>query len=169
MPAEIEWKKLVQKGDVKPSPRSGHTLNWIGGQNYLLYGGIEEQIDTSSKDDGLKKKIAPNTDLYLMKLAPNECIWSKETANGDAKPLGRSQHVAVTLPGGERADRVFVFGGHHSPQVRLNDTWFLHIKDLEWRRVGDDCDNMENKPSSIGAPAPRANMGCCLYEGKIYI
>lgn len=31
MPTEIEWKKLVQKGEVKPSPRSGHTLNWIGG------------------------------------------------------------------------------------------------------------------------------------------
>lgn len=38
----------------------------------MLYGGIEEQIDTSSKDDGLKKKIAPNTDLYLMKLAPSK-------------------------------------------------------------------------------------------------
>lgn len=28
---------------------------------------------------------------------------------------------------------------------------------------------MTNAASTIGAPAPRANMGCCLYEGKIYI
>jgi hypothetical protein len=40
MPADIEWKKLAQKGDV-PSARSGHTLTKYGQHNYLLFGGIE--------------------------------------------------------------------------------------------------------------------------------
>jgi dynein heavy chain len=64
---------------------------------------------------------------------------------------------------------VFVFGGHHSPQARLNDTWILQVKELEWRRIGADKDNTTNQESSIGAPGPRANMGACLYQGKVYI
>jgi hypothetical protein len=56
----------------------------------MLLGGIEEQIDNSNKDVGVKKTIAPNTELWLMKLAPNDCTWTKEKANGDAQPLGRS-------------------------------------------------------------------------------
>jgi hypothetical protein len=105
----------------------------------MLLGGIEEQIDNSNKDEGAKKKIAPNTELWLMKLAPNDCTWTKEKAQGDHQPLGRSQHVAITTP---KTDRVFVFGGHHSPNVRLNDTWFIDIKGLEWKRVGEESDNM---------------------------
>lgn len=64
---------------------------------------------------------------------------------------------------------MFVFGGHHSPQARLNDTWILQVKELEWRRIGADKDNTTNQESSIGAPGPRANMGACLYQGKVYI
>jgi hypothetical protein len=52
---------------------------------------------------------------------------------------------------------VFVFGGHHSPQARLNDTWFFEIKTGVWRRVGNEKDNTENLESSIGGPSPRAN------------
>lgn len=53
---------MNQKGD-KPNGRSGHTLNWIGGFNYLLYGGIE---------DAKNGKIKPNGDLYMMKLAASK-------------------------------------------------------------------------------------------------
>jgi len=71
---------LNQKGD-KPNGRSGHTLNWIGGFNYLLYGGIE---------DAKNGKIKPNGDLYMMKLAANDCTWIKENSTGEEKPLPRS-------------------------------------------------------------------------------
>ena len=66
-PSEIEWKKLNQKGE-QPSARSGHTLTWVGGKNYMLYGGIEETVDTHNKDGGPQRKIGPNEDIYFMKL-----------------------------------------------------------------------------------------------------
>jgi dynein heavy chain len=64
---------------------------------------------------------------------------------------------------------VFVFGGHHNPQCRLNDTWFFEVKNGVWRRIGNEKDNTTNLESSIGAPSPRANSSCVLYEGKIYL
>jgi dynein heavy chain len=66
-------------------------------------------------------------------------------------------------------DRVFVFGGHHSPQCRLNDTWFFEVKTGVWRRIGNEKDNTENLESTIGAPSPRANSSAVVYEGKIYV
>ena len=48
----------MQKDDV-PSARSGHTLNFIGGANYLLYGGIE---------DSKNGKIQPDPNCYQMRL-----------------------------------------------------------------------------------------------------
>jgi hypothetical protein len=58
----MEWKKVDQKGEC-PSARSGHTFNWIGGYNYLLFGGIE---------DAKNGKIAPTSDLYTMKMGPSK-------------------------------------------------------------------------------------------------
>lgn len=40
MPEDIKWKKMKNSGDV-PTPRSGHSLTWVGGFSYLLYGGID--------------------------------------------------------------------------------------------------------------------------------
>lgn len=91
--------------------------------------------------------------------------WYKETAIGDEKPMARTQHTAIALPD----NRIWLFGGHHNPQCRLNDTWFLNCKDYEWRRLGKDPDNYTNAPSTIGAPDPRANAGACLFNKKIYL
>jgi hypothetical protein len=63
-----EWKNLTQNGE-QPTARSGHSFNWVGGQNYLLYGGIEE---------GKTGKIAPDPDIYIMKLTGEKCTWYKE-------------------------------------------------------------------------------------------
>ena len=81
-------------------------------------------------------------------------------------PVPRTQHIAVATP---KNDKVFIFGGHHSPKARLNDTWFLVVKDYEWQRVGNEKQNLTNQDSTIGAPAPRANSGATLYKGKIYL
>lgn len=88
-----------------------------------------------------------------------KCTWFKENTNSEEKPLARSQHAAQTTP---KADKLFVFGGHHSPKSRLNDTWMLHIKEMEWRRVGGKP-GLDNQESDVGAPSPRANMGACVF------
>jgi dynein heavy chain len=82
-------------------------------------------------------------------------------------PLARTQHIAISIP--PNNDRIFIYGGHHNPQARLNDTWFLNVKDFEWVRVGADKASLNNGESSIGAPPPRANAGACLHENKIYV
>ena len=77
--------------------------------------------------------------------------------------------MAILTP---KRDKIFVFGGHFSPTVRLNDCWWLRVQDgkpVRWSRVEGDKDVEENKESSIGAPPPRANCGACLSGNKIYI
>ena len=165
-PADIEWKKLTQTGDV-PTPRSGHSFCWVGGYNYMMFGGIE---------DNKSGNITSNNDIYFMKMGGKsnyniitdiaECRWTKEKSPSEEQPVARTQHIAITLP---KNDKVFVFGGHHSPRARLNDTWYFQVKDMEWVRVGDSEDNLENLDSNAGAPPPRANAAACIYKGKIYI
>jgi hypothetical protein len=101
MPADIEWKKLGQKGDV-PSARSGHTLTKFGTHNYILYGGLE---------DAKNGNIRPNGDIYIMKMGPNDVTWIKENSTGEEQPLARTQHVAIAT----YDNRIFMFGGHHNP------------------------------------------------------
>jgi len=51
----------------------------------------------------------------------------------------------------------------------MNDTWFLSVKEFEWIQVGGEKDNHDNKESSVGAPAPRANSSACIYNNKVYL
>lgn len=63
-----------------------------------------------------------------------------------------------------------MFGGHQSPQVRLNDTWLLTVNGLTWKRAeGEHPATPKNQDSLSGAPAPRANTGATLLDNKIYI
>jgi hypothetical protein len=57
----------LQKDDV-PTARSGHTLNCIGGVNYLLYGGIE---------DSKNGKIQPDPNCYQMRLMASKFKYFK--------------------------------------------------------------------------------------------
>jgi len=57
------WKQLKNSGQV-PSPRSGHSLSYIGGFNYLLFGGIDH-----NKKNG---KITPLGDVYTMKIGQSK-------------------------------------------------------------------------------------------------
>lgn len=50
-----------------PTARSGHTLTWFGGSNYVLYGGI----DNTKKGN----KILPVNDLYTMKVNNSKFKW----------------------------------------------------------------------------------------------
>jgi len=96
-----------------------------------------------------------------------ECRWEKEKGNnGEEVPPPRAQHIACATP---KSDRIFIYGGHASPTVRLNDTWWLKVSDLSWTRALGDKAVATNEDSAINAPPPRANAGCTLYNGKFYI
>jgi len=49
--------------------------------------------------------------------------------------MSRTQHIALFSK--DTMGKVFVFGGHHDPKTRLNDTWFYDIKECCWHMVGD--------------------------------
>jgi len=122
MPDPLVWKELVVEGDV-PAPRSGHTFICFDGKDsYLLYGGI----DCPKKGN----KPTPNPDIYVMRLSQKNCVWTKEGLKGK-QPLIRTQQTAVLLPG----KKIWMFGGHHNAQSRLNDTWFLDPQTFEWRQA----------------------------------
>lgn len=157
MPANIEWKKLNQTGEEMPKGRSGHTLTYIGNFNYMLYGGIE---------DVGHGKIQPNGDVWIMNNARDQCKWFRAQVTSDEKPLPRTQHIAISNK--DTHGKVFVFGGHHDPKTRLNDTWFYDHKECSWQSIGDH-DNKTNQESKIGAPNPRANSAATIYNGKIYL
>lgn len=111
---------------------------------------------------------------YVLSCA-EECFWEKKTQEGDQLPRPRTQHAAVGLgTKAEPKNEIFIFGGHASPTVRLNDCWILKMPnannpDVIWQRIEGDNDVAANEHSQIGAPLPRANMGATLYEGKVYI
>jgi hypothetical protein len=60
MPAELKWELQPQKGD-QPTPRSGHSMNFVGRGTYLMYGGI------AMPKAG--EKVEANCDLYTLKMA----------------------------------------------------------------------------------------------------
>lgn len=82
-------------------------------------------------------------------------------------PPARTQHIALSTP---KHDKIFIFGGHSTPQVRLNDTWFLTVQSLTWKRAeGEEPATPRNQESVTGAPAPRANSSATIVDNKIYI
>jgi len=62
----------------------------------------------------------------------DEVTWYKEKFGSDVVPPARTQHIAISTP---KHDKIFIFGGHSTPQVRLNDTWFLLVQNLNWKRA----------------------------------
>ena len=84
-------------------------------------------------------------------------------------PPPRTQHVAISTP---KHDKIFIFGGHSTPQIRLNDTWFLHTSNqtFAWKRAeGDEAQTPRNQDSPSGAPGPRANSSATIIDNKVYV
>lgn len=133
-------------------------MNFVGQGRYLMYGGI-------TRAGG--KKVEPNGDIFTLRMGRHDWVWEKQEQSGEELPHPRSQHVAIAIP--PINDRMFVFGGHSSPTVRMNDTWWLNTKDYSWTRAKGDKPTEANKESAIGAPPPRANAAACFYKNKIYI
>jgi len=79
-----------------------------------MYGGIE---------DRQSNKIVPTADIWQLNVGNRDCQWERKQPEGDVQPTPRTQHAAVSTPKKE----IFVFGGHASPTVRLNDCWFLKM------------------------------------------
>jgi hypothetical protein len=69
-----------QTGD-QPTPRSGHSLNYIGNQKYVMYGGIEAVEK--------RQTIKPNQEVYTLRMMRDKWVWEKQSPGGDEIPPAR--------------------------------------------------------------------------------
>lgn len=111
----VAWEKPVVRGrngnpDQIPSARSGHSLTMIGSTGFL-FGGVASEI--------------PLGDLHVLHLGKTEATWSKTDVKG---PMARWKHSACVV----NETQIVVFGGHHSPNLRLNDVWVFDSVTMEW-------------------------------------
>lgn len=133
----------------------------VGEGRYILFGGVKQG------DEG---SVGPTDEVYSLRISKDKCNWQKLTprSKNGQMPLPRTQHIAIAL----NDDRLWIFGGHHSPNSRLNDVWILDPNRDEWW-----CPDWQkevtpnNQACPSGGPCPRANSAATLYKhgDKVYL
>ena len=131
------------------------------GDQYVVYGGLK-----LAKNG----KVEPTDEVYLLRLSQKDCSWTKVGPQGNGwgenGPLPRSQHVAVPLSN----DKLWIFGGHYTPSIRLNDIWTYDVRNNVWScPPGQDKNPPTNKKTDKVGPCPRANSAAVLLGNKIYL
>ncbi|GAA0170345.1 DNA-binding transcription factor [Lithospermum erythrorhizon] len=163
---KVSWKKLYQQayqmdtvychrilkefdcGDVLPSPRASHSLNYVSGCLVLFGGGCE---GGRHLDDTWVAYIGNDFKKMLK--------WQKIDAD---IPTGRFGHSCVVID-----DSLILFGGINDKGIRQNDTWVGEIQmqdrsgiSLSWRLL----DVGSNAPPTRGAHA-----ACCIDSRRMLI
>lgn len=100
-----------------PSPRSGHSLTWVGGNCMVLFGGRGSGYEVLN-------------DVWLFDVGGDHPEWKElrcdpSTVPGEM-PLPRVGHSATLILGG----RVLIYGGEDSQRHRKADFWLLDISSL---------------------------------------
>ena len=78
-----------------------------------MFGGLEAPKQESSK-------IAPNNQVYTLRVVGNNCEWRLVTCGGEV-PLPRTNHAACAISN----DKLFIFGGYFTSSLRFNDAYIL--------------------------------------------
>lgn len=133
-----------------PPPIAGHTIVTIGKFHYM-FGGLEKPEGSTDPS-----KLLPKNDLYVLKINNNNVVeWTLKQCSGDI-PMPRAYHSACKV--GE--DRIFIFGGCYTSNLRYNDTFYLKLR---------TC--ILTQPLSNGASHPTKNQAefrktqCLKSEG----
>jgi len=101
-----------------------------------------------------------------VKLVKDNIEWRQVQCGGDI-PLERTNHCACAIS----AEKLFVFGGFYTSNLRFNDVYILKTTDFNWQQPPNQRSGIEpkNTESKIGAPEPRANCSANFYKEKVYI
>nr|SYZ35238.1 PtDNAH9b [Paramecium tetraurelia] len=162
MPQPLVWVQVKQSGQI-PAPRSGHTFVTVG-KTHILFGGL----DSEKKPDAEKKntKIAPNNQVYSLRVAPNVCEWKLVQCSGDP-PLPRTNHAACAIT----PEKMLIFGGFYTSNLRFNDTFILRTTNFQWSQPPNQkvTGEPKNAESKIGAPEPRGNHSATFHKNKVYV
>lgn len=135
-----------------PSPRSGHTLTYIGGSRTVLFGGRGtgyEVLNDVWYFDSSEARLGWVPVLFELRNIP------------DGLSLARVGHSATLVLGG----RVLIYGGEDSYRHRKNDFWLLDITREQrrvWRRL--KCEDEEGYQ-----PRSRSFHRACADESGRYL
>lgn len=129
------------------------------GKYHIMFGGLDA---THRKNN----KICPNNQVYTLRFYQGNCEWRLGSCQGDI-PQPRTQHAACAIS----QDKLFVFGGYYTSNLRFNDVYILKVPELQWKEPPNQKSGSEpkNTESKIGAPEPRANHSCSYHQGKVYV
>jgi len=133
------WTNLSFKQEI-PSARAYHTFNYLGNNQFLLFGGYNFENNTV-------------TDISWI-FNSNTISW---TETKGTLPPNRAYHTAVTDPSNSF---VHLFGGVGSNGKLLNDMWSYDINKNIWNNVVSENTN---------APASRKGHAMWLVDEFIYI
>jgi dynein heavy chain len=172
--ASLCWIKCdvdVKKNDAanKPSARSCHTLTVVG-TNAFLFGGLVEHTILNIEDEADYAAL-PTNDVFLLKLSTNTNLeWTKLHLS-NPKPLPRWRHSATVF----NNTQIFIFGGYHSSDQRLNDVWIFDSVGRQWHQPNPEHNAEAQIPHQLtnivwpNVPSPRAGHSATLVGDNIYI
>lgn len=171
--AALLWVKhdaKVKKDDERnrPSPRSGHTLSIVGTNAFLIGGLCESGLDET---DDSTYDAKPSAEVFNLKLANARGMeWAKLKVS-DPQPLPRWKHTATLF----NTTQIFVFGGFHAPDHRLNDVWIFDTVSYAWRQPNPEHNQEASVPCQlanvewVNVPPPRAGHTATLCGENIYV
>jgi hypothetical protein len=84
-----------------------------------MFGGLEKPDINADPS-----KILPKNDLYAIRIVNNGQVeWTLKQCTGDI-PMPRANHSACKV----QEDKMFIFGGCYTSNLRYNDTFFLKLR-----------------------------------------
>lgn len=170
--SSLSWIKVstvAKKDDEsnRPRPRSGHTMTVVG-SNAFLFGGL---VEMGNDQDDVGYGAAATSDVFNLKLSNARGMeWSKLKIV-EPCPLARWRHSATVF----NNNQIFVFGGFHKPDHRLNDVWIFDAVSYRWSQPNPEHNQEASIASQLSnlawpsVPPPRAGHSATLCGENIFI
>lgn len=139
------------------------------GNSGFLFGGICK--DPLASCNAGESKGRPLDELHVARLGKSEIQWRRLHFPKDMRPLARWRHSACLI----NKTQVVIFGGHHAPNLRLNDLWIFDSVSMEWIQpyFPQAPDNMSSEScsrlSQHGAPSARGGHTASVIGRYIYV
>lgn len=115
---------------------------------HYMFGGLEKPEVLADPS-----KLLPQNNLYAIRIVNNTTVeWTLKQCTGDA-PMPRAYHSACKV--GE--DKIFVFGGCYTSNLRYNDTFFLKLRNIPLMQPASSgaSPRTRSQPESLRTPCPK--------------